>query len=167
LVIHWKGGKHTALKVLKNRTGQHSRSTNREVVEVVRDLARRLPDGQIARVLNRLGYQTGAGNGFTEHRVVSLRNYHGVAVFKADSAPAAMTLAKAAVQLGVSAATVRRMIEAGLIEGTQPVSYAPWAIDPEILSKESVKRAVDAVKSGGKLPRTEPAQQLNLVKSAT
>lgn len=167
LVIHWKGGKHTALKILKNRTGQHSRSTKREVVEVVRELARRLPDGQIARVLNRLGYQTGAGNGFTEHRVVSLRNYHGIAVFKPDSAPAAMTIAKAAAQLGVSAATVRRMIEAGLIEATQPVPYAPWAIDPELLSAESVKRAVDAVKTSGKLPRTEAARQLNLVKSVT
>jgi hypothetical protein len=57
LVIHW-----TALKILKNRTGQHSRSTNREVVEVVRELAHRLPDRQIARILNRLGCQTGAGN---------------------------------------------------------------------------------------------------------
>jgi DNA invertase Pin-like site-specific DNA recombinase len=167
LIIHWKGGKHTELKILKNRTGQHSHSTNREVVAVVRDLARRLPDGQIARVLNRLGYQTGAGNGFTEHRVVSLRNYHGVAVFKPDSVPAAMTIDKAAAQLGVSTATVRRLIEAGLIEATQPVPYAPWAIDPAALSNENVKRAIDAVKSGGKLPRTAHAQQLNLMKSST
>ena len=50
LVIHWKGGKHTALKIHNNRTGQHSRSTKREVVEIVRELANRLPDAQIARV---------------------------------------------------------------------------------------------------------------------
>jgi hypothetical protein len=167
LVVHWKGGKHTALKILKNRTGQHSRSTDREVVEVVRELARRVPDGQIARILNRLGYHTGVGNGFTEHRIVSLRNYHGIAVYKPDSAPTAMTIEKAAAQLGVSTATVRRMIEAKLIEARQPVPYAPWAIDPGVLSTHSVKQAVDAVKSGRKLPRTEPAQQLTLVKSIT
>jgi hypothetical protein len=76
-----KGRKHTALKIAKNRTGQHSRATQREVVEVVRELARRLPDGQIARILNRLGYQTGVGNGFTANRVVTLRNYHGIEVY--------------------------------------------------------------------------------------
>ena len=165
LVIHWKGGKHTALKIAKNRSGQHGRSTNREVVEVVRELARRLPDGQIARILNRLGYQTGAGNGFTANRVVSLRNYHGVAVYNSDAAPPGVTIEKAAALLGISTATVRRMIVTGIIEARQPVPYAPWAIDPAILSNEAVKRAVDAIRAGGKVPRTAPASQLNLIKS--
>ena len=165
LVIHWKGGKHTALKITKNCTGQHSRSTNREVVEVVRELARRLPDGQIARILNRLGYQTGAGNGFTANRVVTLRNYHGIAVYNAGAAPPGITIEKAAALLGISTAPVRRMIVTGIIEARQPVPYAPWAIDPAILSNEAVKRAVDAIRSGGKLPRTAPSSQLNLIKS--
>jgi DNA invertase Pin-like site-specific DNA recombinase len=167
LVIHWKGGKHTALKIAKNRTGQHSRATNREVVEVVRELARRLPDGQIARILNRLGYQTGVGNGFTANRVVSLRNYHEIAVYNSSAAPPGVTIEKAGALLGVSTGTVRRMIGAGLIEARQPVPYAPWAIDPAILSNEAVKRAVEAIRSGGKLPRTAPASQLNLIKSGT
>jgi hypothetical protein len=167
LVVHWKGGKHTALKVAKNRAGQHSRSTNREIVEVVRELARRLADGQIARILNRFGYQTGAGNGFTAHRVVSLRNYHGIAVYNSDAAPSDVTIEKAAARLGISTATIRRMIAVGIIEARQPVPYAPWAIDPAILAKEAVKRAVDAIRSGGKLPRTAPASQLNLIKSGT
>jgi hypothetical protein len=104
LIIHWKGGKHTALKIAKNRTGQHSRVTNREVFEVVRELARRLPDGQIARILNRLGYQTGAGNGFTANRVVTLRNYHGIVVYDSGAAPPGVTIEKAAALLGVSRA---------------------------------------------------------------
>jgi DNA invertase Pin-like site-specific DNA recombinase len=167
LVVHWKGGKHTALKIIKNRTGQHHRSTNHEAVEVVRELAPRLPDGQIARILNRLGYQTGAGNGFTAHRVVSLRNYHGIAVYNSDAAPSSITIEKASERLGVSTATVRRMIAVGIIEARQPVPYAPWAIDPAILSNETVKRAVDAIRSVGKLPRTAPASQLSLIKSST
>jgi DNA invertase Pin-like site-specific DNA recombinase len=167
LVIHWKGGKHTALKIAKNRTGQHSHTTQREVIEVVRELARRLPDGQIARILNRLGYQTGAGNGFTANRVVTLRNYHRIAVYNSDTAAPGITIEKAAVLLGVSTGTVRRMIRARIIEGQQPVPYAPWAIDPAILSNEAVKRAVDAIRSGGTLPRTAPASQLNLIKSGT
>ena len=167
LVIHWKGGKHTALKIAKNRSGQHGRSTNREVVEVVRELARRLPDGQIARILNRLGYQTGVGNGFTANRVVSLRNYHGIAVYNSAAAPAGITIEKAAALLGISTATVRRMIVTGIIEARQPVPYAPWAIDPAILSNEVVKGAVDAIRAGGKVPRTAPVSQLNLIKSGS
>jgi Recombinase zinc beta ribbon domain len=167
LVIHWKGGKHPTLKIAKNRSGQHSRSTNREVVEVVRELAQRLPDGQIVRILNRLGDQTGAGNGFTANRVVSLRNYHGIAVYNSGAAPPGVTIEKAAALLGISTATVRRMIVTGIIEARQPVPYAPWAIDPAILSNEVVKRAVDAIRAGGKVPRTAPASQLNLIKSGS
>jgi hypothetical protein len=167
LVIHWEGGKHTELKIAKNRTGQHSRATQREVVEVVRELARRLPDGQIARILNRLGYQTGAGNGFTANRVVTLRNYHGIEVYNSDASAPGITIEKAAALLGISTGTVRRMIRAGIIEARQPVAYAPWAIDPAILSNEAVKRAVDAIRSSGKLPRTAPPSQLNLIKSGT
>jgi hypothetical protein len=59
LLIHWKGGAHTQLVIPRNRTGHHRRCTDREVVAVVRDLARTLPDAQIARVQNRLGYRTG------------------------------------------------------------------------------------------------------------
>jgi DNA invertase Pin-like site-specific DNA recombinase len=167
LLIHWEGGKHSQLRVPKNRPGQHRRCTDREVIEVVRDLARSLPDAQIARVLNRLGYQTGANNSFTQQRVTTLRNTHGIAVFDSKRVPITLTIEKAAALLGVSTATVRRMIESGTIEAKQPVPYAPWAIDPEALSREDVKQAVDAVKSGGKLPRTVPEQQLTLIKSGT
>jgi len=88
---------------------------------------------------------------------VSLRNYHGIAVYNSDGAPSDITIEKAAARLGVSTATVRRMIAVGIIEARQPVPYAPWAIDPAILSNETVKRAVDAIRSVGKLQRTAPA----------
>lgn len=167
LIIHWKGGKHAKLRVLKNRTGQHSRCTDKEVVEVVRELAHRLPDSQIARVLNRLGYRTGAGNGFTEPRIKSLRNYNAIPVFKPGGEPPSLTIEKAAVHLDVSTTTVRHMIEAGLIEATQPVPHSPWAIAPDALSSDPVRRAVAAIKASGKLPRIGSAPQLNLIKPTT
>jgi hypothetical protein len=168
LVIHWKGGKHTILRVRKNRTGQHSRSTSREVVDVVRDLARCLSDGHIARVLNRLGYRTGAGNTWTQSRVVSLRNHNRIAVFdpKVDSVTS-LTMDKAAEALGVSSMTVRRMIEQGILPAKQPVAHAPWSITPEALRSEVVKRAVSAVRQGRELPLTASDNQLTLIKSNT
>jgi len=169
LLIHWKGGKHTRLRVRRNSTGQHGRCTSRDVVATVRDLARSLPDGQIARVLNRLGYRTGAGNTWTQTRVRGLRHNHGIAVFDPNTAAegAALTIAQAATRLGVSHPIVHRMIKAGILPATQPVPYAPWAIQQEALMAEAVQRAVDAVKQGRALPRNAPAAQLTLAESRT
>jgi hypothetical protein len=168
LLIHWKGGKHTRLHVPRNRTGQHRRCTNRAVVEVVRELARRVPDAQIARILNRLGYRTGAGNTWTQQRVVSLRHAHGIPIYTPSSDSAApLTIGQAAHALGVSTTTVRRLITSGRLPATQPVSYAPWTIRPADLNAPSVQRAVQAVKSGRSLPRTVPETQLTLINSQT
>jgi len=168
LLIHWKGGKHTRLQVPRNRTGQHRRCTDRAVVEVVRDLARRVPDPQIARLLNRLGYRTGAGNTWTQQRVVSLRHAHGIAVYTPTSPDSAMlTIGQAARALGVSPTTVRKLIRSGRLPATQPLPYAPWAIRPEDLQTAPIQQAVQVVQSGRPLPRTAPAAQLTLMNSPT
>src|SRR5208337_3781213 len=59
LVIRWAGDDHTALRVRKNRTGQHRWSVDADIVELVRALARQMPDQAIAAVLNRSGKSTG------------------------------------------------------------------------------------------------------------
>jgi DNA invertase Pin-like site-specific DNA recombinase len=168
LTIHWKGGKHTQLVIPRNRTGQHRRSTDRAVVDVVRDLARAQSDGDIARVLNRLGYRTGAGNTWTALRVLSLRRYHGIAAFERTSdRRGVLTIAEAASALGVSAGTVRRLIVLGMLPATQPVLHAPWAIRQEDLALDAVRRAVGAIKAGRGLPRSEDVAQLTLTESTT
>ena len=62
LVIRWAGEDHTALRVRKNRTGQHRWSVDVDVVELVRAMARQMPDMTIAAALNRAGKTTGKGN---------------------------------------------------------------------------------------------------------
>ena len=59
MIVRWADGQHARLSVRKKRKGQHRYTTDRKVVEIVRELAAMLPDGQIARVLNRLGLKTG------------------------------------------------------------------------------------------------------------
>jgi len=163
VLIHWAGGTHTRLHVPRNRTGEHRRCTAREVVDVVRDLARQLPDAQIARILNRLGYRTGAGNTWTQQRVISLRHAHDIPVFSAEPDGAVtLTIEQAATRLGVSTTTVRRLITTGRLPATQSVPYAPWAIVPDALGAEAVQRALAAVKAGRKLPQTAPETQLTL-----
>ncbi|MGH7267399.1 MAG: helix-turn-helix domain-containing protein, partial [Candidatus Rokuibacteriota bacterium] len=167
-LIHWQGGKHSQLVIPRNRTGHHRRCTDRAIVDVVRDLARSLADAGIARVLNRLGYRTGAGNSWTQHRVTSLRSSHRIPVFdRATDRPARLTIAAAAKRLGVSTATVRRMITLGLLPATQPTPYAPWAIQEDDLEREAVRRGAETVRNGGTLPRTTSTAQLALEESST
>jgi hypothetical protein len=77
LVIHWTGGRHCELRFAKNKTGHHSRVTQVEAIEVIRQMAGHHSDKEIASTLNRLGLQTGAGNAWHEHPVISARRYHG------------------------------------------------------------------------------------------
>ena len=168
LLIHWKGGKHTQLVIRKNRTGHHRYRTDRAIIDVVRDLARALPDEQIARILNRLGYRTGHGNSWTKPRVTTLRNRHDIPVFERPPAGAALlTMDQAAAAVGVSPMTIRRLIIRKVLPATQPVPYAPWAIRREDLEIEPVQRAITAVKNDRRLPQPAADTQLMLVNSLT
>lgn len=166
LVVHWKGGKHTQLAVRKNRVGGHRYCTDRAVIDVVRDLARSLPDGEIARILNRLGYQTGQRNSWTAARVARLRYGHQIPAVDRTAARL-LTMWDAARALGVSPMTVRRLITRKMLPATQPVPYAPWAIRPEDLALEHVQRATEAVKQGHRLPQPASETQLTLNDSQT
>ncbi len=53
LVLHWQGGDHTRLEVLKNRSGQNRFKTDAATEQLVCELAPLLPDHSIAPVLNR------------------------------------------------------------------------------------------------------------------
>ena len=169
LLIHWKGGRHTRLLTPRNRTGQHRRCTDRGVVDVVRDLARRVPDAQIARLLNRLGYRTGAGNSWTQQRVVSLRHAHDIPVYTpSPEGSAVLTIGQAASALGVSTTTVRNLIVSGRLPATQPVPYAPWAIRREDLGTARGSNTCSTRSSlARRLPRTSPETQLPLIESRT
>ena len=69
LVIHWKGGVHTELRLPRRRRGQNSAQTSKEIIDTVRVLTRICPDEVIAGVLNRNGLLTGRGNRWTQERV--------------------------------------------------------------------------------------------------
>ena len=100
------------------------------MVDLVRGLARQLPDGAIAATLNRLGKKTGRGNSWTEARVRTFRNSRGVAVYRSGEMAerGELTLTDTAARLGISKMTVLRLIAGGTIDATQVCKGAPWAI---------------------------------------
>src|SRR5689334_17347880 len=55
LVIHWKGGAHTQLAMERPRSATET-ATPMEALEIIRRMAVRHGDDQIASVLNRRGY---------------------------------------------------------------------------------------------------------------
>src|SRR4029077_20849884 len=80
LVLHWQGGDHTRLEVLKNRSGQNRYKTDVATEQLVRELARLLPDHSIAPVLNRLGIRSARGQTWTQLRVRNFRGAHQIPV---------------------------------------------------------------------------------------
>ena len=146
LVIRWHGGDHSALKVKKNRTGQHRWSAAGETVDLVRVLARQMPDKAIAAVLNRAGKTTGRGNGWTQSRLCSLRNHNAIPTYREGERQerGEVTLDEAAAALSISPSTVRRLINDGQLSANQLCKGAPWIIRAADLDRSDVKGAAKA-----------------------
>jgi len=154
LRLHWAGGVHTELAVARNRKGHHGRRTDTDVVELVRELARVCDDGDIARILNRLGLRTGTGNGWTCARVCSLRSYREIPVFDVLAERNWLNLAETARECGVSPPAVRKLIEERLLSARQIVQHAPWIIERADLARPAVQAALAAIKAGRRGPHS-------------
>lgn len=151
LMIHWAGGRHSELRVKKNLTGHHSRCTNMEAIEIIRRMAGRFPDEQIAATLNRLGLKTGSGNNWVELRIRTARSYHKLPSYDPKLRQDMLTLEEASESLGVSHKIVRRLIDSKVIAATQVVPWAPWEIPAESIQSEQVRREVAAVRRSSRI----------------
>jgi len=161
LKLHWQGGDHTELCVAKNRVGMHRWKTGADIEALIHALARLMPDGAIASLLNRSGKRTAKGHTWTEARVRSFRGDHRIAVYREGERAerGELTLHETATALDVSQMTVLRMIRAGVLPGQQLCKGAPWVIRRTDLDRAEVRRAVAA---GIKAPLTENPNQIHL-----
>ena len=126
--IHWKGGVHTQIEMQRPR-GATDCATPMEALDIVRRMAPRHGDDQIASVLNRLGYSTGKGKRWNQTRVATARRNHSIAGNKRalpDSSTVSLT--EAARISGVSHRTIERLVETGLLQREQVAPRAPWEI---------------------------------------
>ena len=153
--IHWKGGRHSELRVSKNKTGHHHRCNSIESIAVIQQMAPHFSDQIIATTLNRLGLKTGTGNSWNKFRVNSARNHRKLPTYNPNvGIPRPfLTLEEAAIELQVSPSTVRRLIRNNLITAKQTISCAPWQIDKSELEKESVKTIIKGIKNGKRCPQ--------------
>jgi hypothetical protein len=151
MILHWQGGDHTALKLRRNGVGKHRWTIPEDTLSLIRELARLMPDQQIARLLNRAGKPTGRGNGWTMARVRSFRHHHGIAVHREGewAERGEITLEATAQIMDVSVMTALRMIQRGVIKGRQLCKGAPWVIKAEDAARvSSAERAAASAISG-------------------
>jgi DNA invertase Pin-like site-specific DNA recombinase len=160
LVIHWKGGQHSELRVRKPRTGEHGCSTPEQALAVMRSMAGRWSDEHIAASLNRMGMPTGQGKTWTAKRVGDLRRVHGIhGYLSADKNGEWLTLRDAAAKLGVSHHQVRKLVKAGIVSSEQIMPGAPHQIRAADLESEQV---IAALKRKGRPCRVDPENQISM-----
>lgn len=137
-VLHWQGGDHTELQIKQrlNAAGRHNPRIPDDTIALVSELARLMPDRQIARLLNRTGVETGHGNAWTEQRVRGFRNHHEIARHREGEwdERGEITLEAAAEIIGVCKITALRMLRRGDIKGRQACPGAPWVIRADDLA---------------------------------
>ena len=150
-VIHWKGGTHTRFEMPRPRGAVGQRTTD-EDLEIVRKMAVKYGDKEIANVLTRLGRRTGKDKRWTQERVYTARRRHKIPGQKETiEDPEVLTMQHAARHCGVSDTTIRRLVDAGLLPMNQVVPWAPWEIKRSDLESETVQRIVNHLRETGKL----------------
>ena len=156
LIIHWEGGRHTELRVSKSLSGRTQRCAGEQAEALVRQMASRWSDHAIASTLNRVGYRTGTGQCWNRSRLRALRSRLELPPFDPQRRQDDMlTIRDAANRLGISAASVQRLIERGILPATQIVARAPWRIEADALDSAPVRQAVCALKARPHRPRPE------------
>jgi excisionase family DNA binding protein len=144
VIIHWQGGHHTELSLRKRRNGEHRWTTDQPTTELIRALARQMPDKQIAAQLNRMGRKSAKGHTWTRIRVGNFRTAHTIANYQPGERQARGELAieDVAARLGVSYMTVLRMIQRQELSASQVCPGAPWLITEEALHTLSRRPAM-------------------------
>jgi DNA invertase Pin-like site-specific DNA recombinase len=160
LVIHWKGGQHSELRIRKPRTGEHGCSTPEQALAVMGSMAGRWSDQDIAASLNRMGMPTGQGKTWTAKRVGDLRRVRGIHGYRsADKNGAWLTLRDTAAKLGVSHHQIRKLIKAGVLVSEQIMPDAPHQIRAADLASDQI---VAALKRKGRPCRPDSEKQISM-----
>ncbi|HEV3198881.1 MAG TPA: recombinase family protein [Bryobacteraceae bacterium] len=162
VLIHWAGGRHSELRVSKRGTGQHGQSTGVEANAVIRRMAGRFGDGEIAATLNRLRLRTGAGNSWNAQRVYGVRRQQGLPSAVSNPEHQTLTLQQAVERSGVSELSLRRLIEQKVLPARQVVPCAPWEISLEDLNAPAVQQAMQSIRKRQR-PSTSQGEKSDLL----
>jgi DNA invertase Pin-like site-specific DNA recombinase len=151
--LHWRGGRHSDLRVAKRARGKHTRSTSVGTVELVRAAGQRWSDQQLAEFLNKQGTTTGAGNPWTRARVRSLRAANQIPAYDPGTDAMYVSLMEAARLTGASTSFLRSLMVRGTLPYIQICAGARFEILREDLTRSEV---VDALANRHEKRRRKP-----------
>lgn len=130
LKVIWKGGAVDELSIELPRLAPPSGTP--DLVELVRTLATKYDDAQIARILARRRIRTPKKKvAFSANHVRDFRSRHGIprCPERAADEPTSYTVDQAARLLGVSGPTIYSWLKLGVLHGEQISVGAPWSIE--------------------------------------
>jgi len=163
LTIHWRGGQHSQVKVVKPHSGEHGCRTPDEALAVMRSMASKWSDEHIAATLNRMGLPTGQGKTWTAHRVSSVRLVNDIRAYRSAHKDGEwLTMSEAAAKLGVNNHRIRRLIKEGLLRAEQVVPRAPYQIRTSDLLDQKV---IDAAARTNRPCRIDCGNQMPMFSS--
>ena len=120
LVIHWHGGQHSQLRIRKPKSG---RCTSDDAIAVIRSMAVRWSDQDIAATLNRMGMRTADLQTWTAERVRTARRKRGILGCRSvDPNGEWFTMSEAAKHLPARISTVG----GNLMRGFTVVLFVPF-----------------------------------------
>jgi len=151
-MIHWQGGCHTTFSMAKPMSGAVKYKTPEQDIDLIRNMAVRYGDKEIARVLSKLGRTTARGKRWNQTRVAYTRKLYGIsAVDQAHGDPNILTLGQAVKYTGVSDTTLMKLIKKQIVSCNQIAPYAPLEIQKTDLETEPVRSILAHLKETGRL----------------
>ncbi|UCF85414.1 MAG: recombinase family protein [Desulfobacteraceae bacterium] len=160
--ILWIGGAVTE-RIVHLPKVRSKRYTSLDLVELIRQLAKKFTDDQIARILIRQGHKTATGLTFNARKVGILRWNYGIARYRKpkDEQPKSYNAQQAAQILQVSVPTIHNWLKAGFIKGEQVINGAPWEI---FLTDDNIRQLTAQNVPQGWLSLSGAAQELGVSK---
>lgn len=161
-VVHWQGGEHSEHTVKRLSYRDSASPTAMDTVEIIRQLARQIPDRFITQVLNRLKIPTAKGLTWNEARVRAIRHGHEISVYQEGERESRgeVNMLEAARELGCERSVIRALIESGQLPAQQACSHAPWVIRKEDLMSAKIQEILRQPKR--RFPCRENTDQLSL-----
>ena len=150
-IIHWHGGNHSTLTIPRPLSANKAHKTSADDTDIIKKMAVRYRDEEIAKVLSRLGRKTGKGNRWSKSSVQIKRTRLGIKLAKKDRQDGILNAAEAKRYCGISDSTLMRLIKSNVLPANQIVRYAPFEIKKSDLDKEPVLTILKTLKKTGKL----------------
>lgn len=151
VTIIWEGGNETSFVLQLNKPGGHFRTTDEDTVDLLRRLAERYDDKQIAAIFSKQGRRTGTGLPFTKARVAALRVSRRIPAYRPPPVTASgddakvVSITAAEKLLGVNRTTIYRWLQDGFIQGEQLTPAGPWHIR---ITEDLLRRIVPEIPEG-------------------